>query len=127
MSYDSRSRMTAHRRIAMAMVLLGLWSCSGSSSSQGVASVAVNITCTPSGGDLVIHVCGNRLVDGNGHTVQLRGVSVSGLEGYAIQGWTPGDPWGGQAPDFAAIKSWGANAVRLPLNEASWNGGPCID
>jgi len=66
-------------------------------------------------------------VDGSGKTVQLRGVNVSGLETYAVQGWSPNDPWGGQAPNFTAIKSWGINAIRVPLNEASWNGGTCVD
>jgi endoglucanase len=74
-----------------------------------------------------IAVSGNHLVDAKGNTVQLHGVNVSGLEGYAVQGWSPQDPWGGLAPNFTAIKSWGVNAIRVPLNEASWNGGTCID
>ena len=56
---------------------------------------------------------------------------MSGLESVAIQGWDPGNPWGSQTgdptPNWTAIKSWGANAVRLPLNEASWLGLSCID
>jgi endoglucanase len=75
---------------------------------------------------LAVHVQGNHLVDGAGNTLQLRGVNVSALEFVAVQGWSS-DPWGGQAPNFAAIKSWKANALRLPLNEASWLGNSCRD
>ena len=44
---------------------------------------------------LSIRVSGNHLVDANGNTVQLRGVNVGGLDGVAIQGWSPSNPWGG--------------------------------
>jgi endoglucanase len=76
---------------------------------------------------LAVHVQGNHLVDGAGNALQLRGVNVSGLEFAAIQGWSANDPWGGQAPNFAAIKAWKANVVRVPLNEASWLGRTCKD
>jgi aryl-phospho-beta-D-glucosidase BglC (GH1 family) len=78
-----------------------------------------------------IRVSGNHLIDAHGNTVQLRGVNVSGLESVAIQGWSPGNPWGGQTgdatPNWATIKTWGVNAVRLPLNEASWLSLSCVD
>lgn len=79
------------------------------------------------GAPLAISVRGNRLVDASGAVVQLRGASVSGLEFVAVQGWDPADPWGGGAPDYSAMKSWRLNAVRLPLNEASWLGYTCYD
>lgn len=71
---------------------------------------------------LSIRVVGNHLVDGSGHVVQLHGADVSGLEFVAIQGWSASDPWGGQMPDLRALKAWNLNAVRYPLNEASWLG-----
>jgi len=78
-----------------------------------------------------VRVSGNHLIDVNGKTLQLRGVNVSGLESVAIQGWSPGNPWGAQtgdaSPNWTTIKSWGVNTVRLPLNEASWLGLTCID
>jgi len=63
--------------------------------------------------------------------VKLRGVNISGLEFVAIQGWDPTNPWGGQTgdatPNFSTIQTWAVNAVRLPLNEASWLGLSCDD
>ena len=80
---------------------------------------------------LVVKVDGNHLVDASGNVVQLRGVNVSGLEFVAVQGWDASNPWGGQTgtatPDWTTIKSWDVNAVRIPLNEASWLGYTCTD
>lgn len=79
-----------------------------------------------------IRVQGSRFIDSAGKAVQLRGVSYSGFEFVAVQGWHPDDPSGAQAgqqggPKWSAIKAWKANTVRIPLNEASWLGYPCID
>jgi aryl-phospho-beta-D-glucosidase BglC (GH1 family) len=55
---------------------------------------------------------------------------VSGLEFVAVGNWTT-DPWGGQTgtttPQWSTMASWGANSVRLPLNEASWLGYTCTN
>lgn len=77
---------------------------------------------------LAVSVSGRYLRDAQGNILQLRGVNASGLEGYAVEGWawnadhTVYNPWGNDRPSFAAIHRWRANAVRLPLNEASWLG-----
>jgi hypothetical protein len=77
---------------------------------------------------LAVRVEGGRLVSADGRPLLLRGVNVSGLEDYAIQGWawnsdhTVYEPWGGDRPSWPAILGWHANAVRIPLNEASWLG-----
>jgi hypothetical protein len=65
-----------------------------------------------------VKVVGNNIVNGSGKPIQLRGVNISSLEGTPF----PNDPWRGQTPNWAAIKSWGVNAVRLPLGEANWLG-----
>src|SRR6266508_4219990 len=72
-------------------------------------------------GGLTIRVQGNRLVDGNGHTVRLLGVNRSSLEYACAQGW---GMWTGpiDRASIAAMKTWRINAVRLPLNEACWLG-----
>ncbi|MGH2870912.1 MAG: glycoside hydrolase family 5 protein [Solirubrobacteraceae bacterium] len=71
---------------------------------------------------------GDRLVDGPGagQTVQLRGVSRSGLEYACIQGWgffdSPHPDQVDSASMIAAMRSWRINAVRVPLNEDCWLG-----
>ena len=81
---------------------------------------------------LSIRVEGQRFIDVSGNAVQLRGVNFSGFEFVAVQGWSPADPSGAQGgqrggPKWSAIKSWKANTVRIPLNEASWLGYRCTD
>lgn len=90
--------------------------------------------CADASGDataLKISVSGNHLVDAGGGVIQLRGVNVSGLEFVAVQGQNPGNPWGGATgdatPNWEAMKRWKINAVRIPLNEASWLGYKCAD
>jgi hypothetical protein len=117
-------------------LLLGTSACSGDSSSGNPALAppgppASAIHCSDTNAALSIRACGNRLVDAGGKAVQLRGVNVSGLEAVSILGWSPANPWGAQTgdptPNWNTIKSWGANSVRLPLNEASWLGLSCVD
>jgi|HubBroStandDraft_6_1064221.scaffolds.fasta_scaffold88090_2 endoglucanase len=111
---------------------------SKSSSSSSVVSSSTNTPTSTasgnsggSGASLAVKVSGSHLVDASGTTLQLRGMNVSGLESVAIQGWDPTNPWGSQtgdaSPNWSLIRSWGANAVRLPLNEASWLGLSCSD
>jgi|SRR5579884_241660 len=68
-----------------------------------------------------LHVAGNRLLDGTGHRLELRGVNRSGTEYACIQGWGifdgPSD-----AVSVKAIASWHANFVRVLLNEDCWLG-----
>jgi hypothetical protein len=95
-------------------------------------TATIHIAATIASGGPAIRVLGNRLVDADGNVVQLRGVSFSGFEFVALQGWSPNDPSGGQAgqpngPRWSAVKSWHANTVRLTLNETSWLGLSCVD
>ncbi len=86
--------------------------------SAGTAGVmrATNVVATTS----TLAVSGNHLVD-NGQTVVLRGVNRDGSEYACYQGWGIFD---GPSDDasVAAIAAWGANAVRVPLNEDCWLG-----
>jgi len=98
----------------------------------GATTTATITITTTAPGVLAVKVQGNRLVDGSGNIVQLRGVNFSGFEFVAIGGWSPTDPSGGQAgqpngPRWSAVKAWHANTVRFALNEASWLGQNCVD
>ncbi len=80
------------------------------------------MTLTP-----VPDVVGNKLLNADtGKPLRLLGVDVSGTESACIQG--RGFSWGASdATEAAAIASWHANAVRVPLNEDCWlgiNGAP---
>ena len=70
-----------------------------------------------------LHVSGNRMVDQNGNQVVLHGVNRSGTEYQCVKGNAIFDGPNDQN-SINAIKSWGAaiNAVRVPMNEACWNG-----
>jgi endoglucanase len=68
-----------------------------------------------------LHVSGNRLVNGHGRPVLLYGVNRSGTEFMCVHGHGIFDGPADQA-SVSAMKAWGVNAVRVPLNEACWNG-----
>jgi endoglucanase len=68
-----------------------------------------------------LHVSGNELVNAHGNRVVLHGVNRAGGEFACVKGFGIWDGPMGQA-SVSAIKSWHVNAVRVPLNEACWNG-----
>jgi hypothetical protein len=68
-----------------------------------------------------LHVSGSRLVNGRGQRVVLHGVDRSGGEFACVQGWGIWDGPMNQAA-VSSMKTWNVNAVRVPLNEACWNG-----
>jgi hypothetical protein len=66
-----------------------------------------------------LHVVGNQLATASGTPVILRGADHSGSEYACAQGWGIFDGPVDQA-SITAMKSWGINAVRIPLNEDCW-------
>ena len=67
-----------------------------------------------------LQVSGNKLVNASGQSVVLHGVDRSGTEYECVQGYGIFDGPDNQA-SVTAMKEWGVNAVRVPLNEACWN------
>ena len=67
-----------------------------------------------------LSVSGNHLLAG-GVPITLHGVNRSGSEYACIQGWGFDDGPMDQ-PSVDAIAAWGANMVRIPLNEDCWLG-----
>jgi endoglucanase len=73
-----------------------------------------------------VHVAGNRLVNSRGRPVLLHGVNRSGTEFLCVQGHGIFDGPTDQA-SISAMKAWGINAIRIPLNEGCWNGESYVD
>jgi aryl-phospho-beta-D-glucosidase BglC (GH1 family) len=70
---------------------------------------------------LSIKIIGNHFVNGSGQTIRLLGVNHQSFEFACAQGFAYDDGLMDDA-DAAAIASWNANAVRVPLNEDCWLG-----
>ena len=102
-------------------------SASPTTSASASASPTSTGTSTASTAAPQLHVSGNKLVDANGNTVVLHGMDRSGTEYECVQGSGIFDGPSDQA-SITAMKSWGpVNAVRVPLNEACWNGESYVD
>jgi endoglucanase len=83
--------------------------------------VAPQPTTPPSPGVMSVRVSGNKLVDKDDQPIRLVGVNFTGAQYACAEGLGFFDA---PATDvsIAALKSWGINAVRLPLNESCWLG-----
>ena len=75
---------------------------------------------------LAVRVHDGRLVGRRGAEVRLLGVNRSGTQYACVEGWGIFD---GPTDDAALsrIAAWGANAVRVPLNESCWLGINGVD
>ncbi|HEV2376611.1 MAG TPA: cellulase family glycosylhydrolase [Streptosporangiaceae bacterium] len=73
-----------------------------------------------------VHATGNGLVTSSGAPVVLHGVDRSGSEYMCVDGYGIFDGPSDQA-SIAAMKTWDINAVRVPLNEACWNGESYVE
>lgn len=70
---------------------------------------------------LSIRIEGNHFVNGEGQTIRLLGVNHTSSEYACVDGFGYDDGHFDDA-DAAAIASWNASAVRVPLNEDCWLG-----
>jgi len=75
---------------------------------------------------LQLHVSGNNLVDASGDTVVLHGVDRSNTLWPCVRGKGILVGPTGQA-SVKAMKRWDINVVRIPLDEACWNGESYVD
>ena len=73
-----------------------------------------------------LHVSGNELVNAYGKEVVLHGVDRSGTEFQCVEKHGIFDGPSNQA-SITAMKRWKVNVVRVPLNEACWNGESYVD
>lgn len=71
-------------------------------------------------GPLSVH--GNRIFDSAGKAIALRGVNSTWFDVHSKGLWD-GSPLADIS--IAGMKLWGANIVRVELNEAFWNSGEC--
>jgi endoglucanase len=111
-------RMMIGWRLGIAAGALSAGVLAGSGLSPvGAAAHVVRI----SGSAPSLHVSGNRLVNAQGRSVVLHGVDRSGGEYQCVHGFGIWDGPMNQA-SLTAMKRWDVNAVRVPLNEACWNG-----
>jgi len=85
----------------------------------GLGNVTTSQATTPRSTLQSVSILGNQIVDQNGKPLRLLGVNKSGTEYACAQGWGIFDgPF--DLPAVLAMKSWGINAVRIPLNSACW-------
>jgi endoglucanase len=112
-------RVFARRRAWLAVVVL----CAGALA----AAAALAATAGRDAGQAApqLHVSANRLVSATGERVVLHGVNRSGGEYSCVHGTGIWDGPMNQA-SVSAMKKWQVNAVRVPLNEACWNGEPYV-
>jgi hypothetical protein len=82
---------------------------------------AFSQTALATAAPLSIRIEGNHFVNGEGQTIRLLGVDHTSSEYACVDGFGYDDGHFDDT-DAAAIASWNANAVRVPLNEDCWLG-----
>jgi endoglucanase len=107
-------------RLVGALLCAGLLAVAGLLAQSTLASTnartAVAFTGAPS-----LHVSARWLFTAHGRRVVLHGVNRAAGESACVHGRGIWDGPMDQA-SVTAMKSWGVSAVRVPLNEACWNG-----
>jgi len=64
-----------------------------------------------------LHTSLNQILDANGHPLRLRGINTGKLSWYP---WVDYHSPEASSASMVAMKSWGANVVRIPLGEQFW-------
>jgi endoglucanase len=116
----TRTQLSARLWPGVGLLALGLLAV-GAAAAQPVAARTASRHDRASVAAPQLHVSGNRLVDRIGQPVVLHGVDRAGGQYACVQGFGIWDGPMGQA-SVTAMKKWDINAVRVPLNEACWNG-----
>ena len=117
--------MSYQKGIAPGSVLAACLLCAGLMSAGCAASSGRRAEATSRSGTVrpapQLHVSGNEIVNAEGQRVVLRGVNRSGGQFACVQGL---GIWSGpmNQASVTAMRNWDVNAVRVPLNEACWNG-----
>jgi endoglucanase len=88
---------------------------------QSTAASTTGRAAPVSGAAPQLHVSARGLLTAQGRLVVLHGVNRAAGESACVHGRGIWDGPMDQA-SVAAMKTWGVNAVRVPLNEACWNG-----
>jgi endoglucanase len=105
--------------------LVSAFAASSPSTPAATSALAASSPSTPAAAGpyphLQLRVVGNELVNASGERVVLHGVDRSGTEYKCVQGTGIFDGPTDQA-SINVMKSYGINAVRVPLNEACWLG-----
>ncbi len=102
------------------------WLAVAAACAGALAVAGILVAATGPGGNRTqaapqLHVSGKRLVSATGQRVVLHGVDRSGGEYRCVHGTGIWDGQMNQA-SVGAMRRWHVNAVRVPLNEACWNG-----
>jgi endoglucanase len=110
-------RMSLRWWVGLAGAGLGAGLVAGTGGPSLAAPTVATATAAPQ-----LHVSGNELVNQAGARVVLHGVDRSGGEYECVQ--QASGMWDGLMNQAAvnAMQRWDVNAVRVPLNEACWNG-----
>jgi endoglucanase len=107
--------------LAAAVAAATLLSLALTSTGNSPSTPSSLVSSTQTAPQLQLHVSGNKLVDASGQRVVLHGVDRSGTEFMCAHGAGIFDGPSTVA-SIRVMKHHGINAVRVPLNEACWNG-----
>ncbi len=112
------------------------YSATGTNGGASSSSAGATGSSTFNGLHVVMGTSGHagQIADKNGQVVQLRGADESGTENFCLTWGPPAvvmSPAGGPSPldqaSLTAMKQWGLNTVRIPLNEDCWLGINGVD